>query len=95
MKLGVKLFAVFAALIMATIAIAYISQRSGAGEQNLAGWVLMWLMAPALIWQMATATLSGEVYVSSFGVVAILGTLLFYFLICLALAWLWVKLKST
>jgi hypothetical protein len=95
MKLGIKFFAVFAALIMAIIMIAYISQLAGTGEQNLAAWILMWLMAPALIFQMAVAALSGEVYISSFSAVAILGTLVFYFLVCLALAWLWVKLKST
>lgn len=95
MKLGIKFYAVFAALIVAVIVIAYISELAGFGEQNLAAWVLIWLMAPALLYQMAVAVLSGEAYISSFSVVAILGTLVFYFLVCLALAWLWVKLKST
>lgn len=86
---GTKLFVVFVVLTAVTILIAYLT---GIGR-NIAFWALWQLISPIIIVQVGLA-LKG--YDSSFGeiVITVIGTLVFYFLFCLVLAWLWTKMKA-
>ena len=91
--LGLKLFAVFVALVVATIGLTYYLEISGGGEPNLAAEALFWLMAPALLTRGWLSNQESYINISSFGIIDIVGLSILYFLLCVVLAWVWTRIR--
>ena len=87
-----KLFIVFFGAIVTIAALAYILDLVGTTfEKNFAFWALALLLWPAVILRrsLEDAPQEGYIYLSSIGVLDILGLIILYFLVCLVLAWFW------
>ena len=92
LKRSAKLFVVFCGAIAATGALAYILDFAGTNfEKNFAFWALVLLLWPAIITRRSLDDVpqEGYIYLSSMGMLDILGLVIFYFLVCFVLAWFW------
>jgi len=92
LKRSARLFVVFCGAIVATGALAYILDLVGTNfEKNFAFWALVLLLWPAVIIRRSLDDVpqEGYIYLSSIGMLDILGLVILYFLVCLVLAWFW------
>jgi hypothetical protein len=88
LKRGVKLFAVSAAFVTATLGFAYLVDSMGAGVVRR--WIAGWIVCQP---DQEEPLLYVHVYVT-IGWGELLGLLLLYFVVCLALAWCWTWIKT-
>jgi len=92
LKRSTKLFVFFSCAIVAIGALAYFLDLVGTNlEKNFAFWALVLLLWPAVITRRSIDDVpqEGYIYLSSIGMLDIIGLVILYFLVCLALAWFW------
>jgi hypothetical protein len=90
LKRSTKLFFVFCGALAATGALAFFLDLVGTNfEKNFAFWALALMLWPAVITRRVLDDVpqEGYVYLSSIGMLDILGLAILYFLVCLVLAW--------
>jgi len=97
-KRGVKLFSIFCGVVAVLFGLVYIFESKGAGPNNFALWVLEPLLQPAImirrwLFEIPEAELDYH-YHSVIGVLDYAGLVVFYFLVCLVIAWCWTLIKS-
>ena len=101
LKLGTILFLVFSGSVSILTAISYFVYAFGSGNENLEKVLLcplFYISQPAIMLRRWFFEISGAEldyhYYLAVGIFDIVGLIIFYFSICLALSWLWMWLTS-
>jgi hypothetical protein len=88
--IGLKIFLGFALFVVAIVLLASVLEYFGAGEQNQAAWILIWVVVPAyLVRRVFDSSATFGVGWMDFGIL-----LVFYFAVALLVGKVWIIIRS-
>ena len=98
LKLGTTLFAVLCVAVALLFGLSYVLESVGDGANNVALWALLLLLQPAMMTRRCLFEIPGAElyyhYYNMIGMIDYVGLIVLYYLICLAAAWLWIRIRT-
>ena len=98
LKLGTTLFAILCGGVALLFGISSVTESVGYGVNNFALWALLLLLRPAImarrwLFEIPGAELEYHYY-NMTGIIDYVGLIVLYYLVCLAAAWLWIRIMA-